>query len=397
MTEFLIRHFIKDYKDVEKISVRTAYGVLASIVGIFCNVFLFAVKFAVGLILHSVSVTADAFNNLSDAGSSIISFVGVKMAEKPADKDHPFGHGRIEYIAALVVSFLVLEVGFTFLKDSFGKILHPETMNFQIVSVVILILSIAVKLWLGLFNRKLGEKIDSKVMMAVFTDSMGDVITTAATILSLIFFAVTDINIDGIVGVGVALVVMWAGVGIAKDTLEPLIGQAIDPEVYEKIKHFVEKYDGIEGTHDLIVHNYGPGRSMASIHAEVPNDVDIEQSHEIIDRIERDAAKELGIFLVIHMDPVEMKDKRVLKIRDKTVQLLHDLDPACTIHDFRMVHGEHQTNLIFDMVVPIDYDEKKKSDLSLQLMEKIKEVDPRYECVITVESDYVAQSSPDDK
>ena len=377
--------------------MRTAYGVLASIVGIFCNVFLFAVKFAVGLILHSVSVTADAFNNLSDAGSSIISFVGVKMAEKPADKDHPFGHGRIEYIAALVVSFLVLEVGFTFLKDSFGKILHPETMNFQIVSVVILILSIAVKLWLGLFNRKLGEKIDSKVMMAVFTDSMGDVITTAATILSLIFFAVTDINIDGIVGVGVALVVMWAGVGIAKDTLEPLIGQAIDPEVYEKIKHFVEKYDGIEGTHDLIVHNYGPGRSMASIHAEVPNDVDIEQSHEIIDRIERDAAKELGIFLVIHMDPVEMRDKRVLKIRDKTVQLLHDLDPACTIHDFRMVHGEHQTNLIFDMVVPIDYDEKKKSDLSLQLMEKIKEVDPRYECVITVESDYVAQSSPDDK
>ena len=397
MTEFLIRHFIKDYKDVEKISVRTAYGVLASIVGIFCNVFLFAVKFVVGLVLHSVSVTADAFNNLSDAGSSIISFVGVKMAEKPADKDHPFGHGRIEYIAALVVSFLVLEVGFTFLKDSFGKILHPETMNFQIVSVVILILSIAVKLWLGLFNRKLGEKIDSKVMMAVFTDSMGDVITTAATILSLIFFAVTDINIDGIVGVGVALVVMWAGVGIAKDTLEPLIGQAIDPEVYEKIKHFVEKYDGIEGTHDLIVHNYGPGRSMASIHAEVPNDVDIEQSHEIIDRIERDAAKELGIFLVIHMDPVEMRDKRVLKIRDKTVQLLHDLDPACTIHDFRMVHGEHQTNLIFDMVVPIDYDEKKKSDLSLQLMEKIKEVDPRYECVITVESDYVAQSSPEDK
>ena len=370
---------------------------LASIVGIFCNVFLFAVKFTVGLVLHSVSVTADAFNNLSDAGSSIISFVGVKMAEKPADKDHPFGHGRIEYIAALVGSFLLLEGGFTFLKDSFGKILHPETMNFQIVSVVILILSIAVKLWLGLFNRKLGEKIDSKVMMAVFTDSMGDVITTSATILSLIFFAVTDINIDGIVGVGVALVVMWAGVGIARDTLEPLIGQAIDPEVYKEIKHFVEKYDGIEGTHDLIVHNYGPGRSMASIHAEVPNDVDIEQSHEIIDRIERDAAKELGIFLVIHMDPVEMKDKRVLKVRDKVVQLLHDLDPACTIHDFRMVHGEKHTNLIFDMVVPIDYDDKKKNELPLQLMERIKGVNPGYECVITVESDYVAHEDKEEK
>ena len=397
MTEFLIRHFIKDYKDVEKISVRTAYGVLASIVGIFCNVFLFAVKFVVGLVLHSVSVTADAFNNLSDAGSSIISFVGVKMAEKPADKDHPFGHGRIEYIAALVVSFLVLEVGFTFLKDSFVKILHPEIMSFQIVSVIILILSIAVKLWLGLFNRKLGEKIDSKVMMAVFTDSMGDVITTSATILSLIFFAVTGINIDGIVGVGVALVVMWAGVGIARDTLEPLIGQAIDPEVYEEIKHFVEKYDGIEGTHDLIVHNYGPGRSMASIHAEVPNDVDIEQSHEIIDRIEREAAKELGIFLVIHMDPVEMRNKKILRIKETAVRILHDLDPLCSLHDFRVVHGEHQINLIFDMVVPIDYDEKKKEDLSLRMAERMKGADSRYECVITVESDYVAQGGSDDK
>ena len=397
MTEFLIRHFIKDYKDVEKISVRTAYGVLASIVGIFCNVFLFAVKFAVGLVMRSVSVTADAFNNLSDAGSSIISFVGVKMAEKPADKDHPFGHGRIEYIAALVVSFLVLEVGFTFLKDSIGKIRNPETLNFQLVSVVILILSIAVKLWLGLFNRKLGEKIDSKVMMAVFTDSMGDVVTTAATILSLIFFAVTGINIDGIVGVGVALVVMWAGVGIARDTLEPLIGEAIDPEVYRQIKHFVEGYDGIEGTHDLIVHNYGPGRSMASIHAEVPNDVDIEQSHEIIDRIERDAGKELGIFLVIHMDPIETRDESVLKIRQKTVDTLKAIDPECSLHDFRVVHGEHQINLIFDLVVPIDYDDEKKDALTLRLTERLKGADPRYECVITVESDYVAQDSPVEK
>ncbi len=392
MTEFLIKHFIKDYKEVEKVSVRTAYGVLASIVGIFCNVFLFAVKFVVGFILHSVSVTADAFNNLSDAGSSIISFVGVKMAEKPADRDHPFGHGRIEYIAALVVSFLVLEVGFTFLKDSIGKIRTPEELNFQTVSVIILILSIAVKLWLGMFNRKLGEKIDSKVMMAVFTDSMGDVITTGATILSLIFFRFTGINIDGIVGVGVALVVMWAGVGIAKDTLEPLIGEAIDPEIYKEIKNFVESYDGIEGTHDLLVHNYGPGRSMASIHAEVPNDVDIEQSHEIIDRIEREAAKKLGIFLVIHMDPVEMKDQRVIRIRNNAVQILKELDPACSIHDFRVVRGEKQINLIFDMVIPIEYDEKMREQLPRQLTERLKEADPRYECVITVEYDYVAKN-----
>lgn len=392
MTEFLIKHFIKDYREVEKVSVRTAYGVLASIVGIFCNVFLFAVKFVVGFILNSVSVTADAFNNLSDAGSSIISFVGVKMAEKPADRDHPFGHGRIEYIAALVVSFLVLEVGFTFLKDSIGKIRTPEALNFQTVSVAILIVSIAVKLWLGLFNRKLGERINSKVMMAVFTDSMGDVITTGATILSLIFFRLTGINIDGIVGVGVALVVMWAGVGIARDTLEPLIGEAIDPEVYKEIKSFVESYDGIEGTHDLLVHNYGPGRSMASIHAEVPNDVDIGQSHEIIDRIEREAAKKLGIFLVIHMDPVEMKDQRVLQVRDRAVQILKELDPACSIHDFRMVHGENQINLIFDMVIPIEYDEEMRKELPQKLADRLKESDPRYECVITVEYDYVAKN-----
>lgn len=395
MTEFLVRHFIKDYKDVEKVSVRTAYGVLASTVGIFCNILLFGVKFTVGLLLHSVSVTADAFNNLSDAGSSVISFVGVRMAEKPADRDHPFGHGRIEYISALIVSFLVLEVGFTFLKDSFGKIWTPEELNFQTVSVVILILSAAVKLWLGMFNRKLGKKINSRVMMAVFTDSMGDVVTTGATIFSIVFFGFTGINIDGFVGIGVAFVVMWAGVGIAKDTLEPLIGAAIDPKVYDQIRNFVESYDGIAGTHDLIVHNYGPGRSMASIHAEVPNDVSVEQSHEIIDRIERAASKRLGIFLVIHMDPVEMKDERVLRIREKAENILKEIDPACSIHDFRVVHGETQSSLIFDMVIPIEYDEKTRKELPVRLMERIKAVDPRYECVITVDYDYVAK--PEDE
>lgn len=391
MTEFLVRHFVKDYKEVEKVSVRTAYGVLASIVGIFCNVFLFVVKLVIGIFLHSVSVTADAFNNLSDAGSSIISFAGVKMASKPADKDHPFGHGRMEYIAALIVSFLILEVGFTFLKDSFGKILHPEELNFQVVSVVILALSIGVKLWLGLFNRKLGQKINSKVMKAIFTDSMGDVITTGATIVSLVFFRITKINIDGFVGIGVALVVMWAGIGIARDTLEPLIGEAIDPEIYEEIKQFVEGYDGIEGTHDLIVHNYGPGRSMASIHAEVPNDVDVEQSHEIIDRIEREAAKKLGIFLVIHMDPVEMKDERVLEIKRKTEEILNELDDACSIHDFRVVYGQEQINLIFDMVIPIEYEEEKRKHLPLALTERLQKLDARYQCVITVDYNYVAK------
>lgn len=390
MTEFLIKHFVKDYEQVEKVSVRTAYGVLASIVGIFCNVFLFVVKFVIGLTLHSVAVTADAFNNLSDAGSSIISFIGVKMASKPADADHPFGHGRMEYIAALIVAFLVLEVGFTFLKDSIAKIRTPEELNFQLVSVLILLLSIGVKLWLGIFNRKLGRKIDSKVMMAVFTDSMGDVITTGATILALVFFALTKINIDGLVGVGVALVVMWAGVGIARDTLEPLIGEAVEPELYEKIKKFVEQYDGVVGTHDLIVHNYGPNRSMASIHAEVPNNVNIEVSHEIIDKIESDAMERLGIFLVVHMDPIETENKAVLAIREKTEGVLRNLDESCSLHDLRVVEGREQTNLIFDLVVPYSYNEAKKKQLQMELEKRLSEVDKRYKCVITVEHSYVS-------
>lgn len=391
MTDFLVKKFVKDYEDIDKVSVRTAYGVLASLTGIFCNVFLFLLKGSIGFFLHSLSVMADAFNNLSDAGSSIVGLVGVKMASKPADKEHPFGHGRIEYIAALVVAFLVLEIGFTFLKEAIGKIRDPQDMNFQVVSVMILILSIGVKLWLGMFNRKLGKRIDSKVMMATATDAMGDVITTSATIASLLIFHFTGWNVDGIVGLAVALIVMWAGVGIARDTLEPLIGEAVPAEEYEKISQFVERYDGIVGSHDLIVHNYGPGRSMASIHAEVPNDVDIETSHEIIDRIERDCIKQLGIFLVIHMDPVETRDAKVIETRNKVEQILEALDPAVTIHDFRMVSGKDQNNLIFDMVVPFEYDEKKQEDLKRSVTKLLKLTGENYQCVITVERSYVGR------
>lgn len=390
MTEFLVKYFVKDCDNVESLSVRTAYGVLSSVVGILCNLFLFVVKWLVGFFLHSIAVMADAFNNLSDAGSSIIGLVGVKMASKPADEDHPFGHGRIEYIAALIVAFLVMEVGFTFLKDSVAKIQNPEEINFQIVSVVILILSVGVKLWLGTFNKKLGTKIDSKVMLATAADSMGDVITTSATIASILFFKITGINIDGIVGVGVSLVVMWAGFGIAKDTVEPLIGEAVPPEEYEKITKFVESYQGVEGSHDLIVHNYGPGRSMASIHAEVPNDVDIEVSHEIIDRIERDARKKLGVFLVIHMDPVETKNEQVLAVREQVTKILDAVDPDVSIHDFRMVDGKGQVNLIFDMVVPFEYDLEKEKQLKKSVRKLLQLHDERYQCVITVERSYMS-------
>ena len=391
MTDLLVKMFVKNYEDTDNISVRTAYGVLASGVGIACNVLLSLAKMMVGMLLHSVSVMADAFNNLSDAGSSIIGLVGVKMAEKPADEDHPFGHGRIEYVAALIVAFLVIEVGFTFFKDSISKIRHPEELRFQMVSIVILGMSILVKLWLGMFNKKLGKKIDSQVMMATAADSLGDVIATAATVVSILFWKVTGINIDGFVGLGVSLVVMWAGIGIARDTLEPLIGEATTPEDYRRIKKFVEKYDGIMGSHDLIVHNYGPGRSMASIHAEVPNNVSIEVSHEIIDRIERDAAKELGIFLVIHMDPLETEDQTVLKVRKKTEKAVEELDSRCSIHDFRMVKGEDQMNLIFDLVVPRDYSEKKGDELMIRVIERMQEIDKRCQCVITLENSFVAE------
>lgn len=391
MTDLLVKMFVKNYEDTDNISVRTAYGVLASGVGIACNVLLSLAKMMVGMLLYSVSVMADAFNNLSDAGSSIIGLVGVKMAEKPADEDHPFGHGRIEYVAALIVAFLVIEVGFTFFKDSISKIRHPEELRFQMVSIVILGMSILVKLWLGMFNKKLGKKIDSQVMMATAADSLGDVIATAATVVSILFWKVTGINIDGFVGLGVSLVVMWAGIGIARDTLEPLIGEATTPEDYRRIKKFVEKYDGIMGSHDLIVHNYGPGRSMASIHAEVPNNVSIEVSHEIIDRIERDAAKELGIFLVIHMDPLETEDQTVLKVRKKTEKAVEELDSRCSIHDFRMVKGEDQINLIFDLVVPREYSEKKGDELMIRVIERMQEIDKRYQCVITLENSFVAE------
>lgn len=391
MTNFLVKRFVKNYEQVEKMSVRTAYGVLASMVGIFCNVFLFFVKFAIGVIMNSISIIADGFNNLSDAGSSIISFIGVKMASKPADEEHPFGHGRMEYIAALVVSFLVMEVGFSFMKDAISKIREPQELQFHLLSTCILTLSIGVKLWLGMFNKKLGTKINSKVMLATASDSMGDVIATSATIVSILVFKFLGINIDGIIGIGVSFVVMKAGFEIAKDTIEPLLGEAVPKDVYEKITAFVESFEGVVGTHDLIVHNYGPGRSMASLHAEVPNDVDIEVSHEIIDRIEREALREMGIYLVIHMDPVEMKNEETMTAKRALEEALAKLDSQCSIHDFRMVDGEKQINLIFDMVVPIQYDKEQRKLLCQQIRKVMREKDERYQCVIVVESSYVAE------
>nr|WP_288641494.1 cation diffusion facilitator family transporter [uncultured Anaerobutyricum sp.] len=390
MTEFLVNKFIKDSTNIESTEVRTRYGMLASVVGIFCNVLLFSVKLAIGLILSSLAVTADAFNNLSDAASSIISFVGVKMAGKPADAEHPFGHGRIEYIAALIVSFLVIEVGFTFFKSSISKIMHPEEITFDPVPFIILILSILVKLWMAFFNNKLGKRIDSKVMLATAADSLGDVITTSATVISIVICHFTSINVDAIAGLIVSGIVIWSGVSIAKDTLEPLIGQRVPSELYQKITDMVESYEGIVGAHDLIVHNYGPNRSMATIHAEVPNDVSIEASHEIIDRIERDAKKELNILLVIHMDPVEMRDEEVLELRDKTSHIVHALDPELHFHDFRVLKENEQKNLIFDLVVPDSYTEKDANRVMHQLIALLHEMEKNVDCIITLDRSFEA-------
>lgn len=390
MTEFLVNKFIKDSANIESTEVRTRYGMLASVVGIFCNVLLFSVKLAIGLILSSLAVTADAFNNLSDAASSIISFVGVKMAGKPADAEHPFGHGRIEYIAALIVSFLVIEVGFTFFKSSISKIMHPEEITFDPVPFIILILSILVKLWMAFFNNKLGKRIDSKVMLATAADSLGDVITTSATVISIVICHFTSINVDAIAGLIVSGIVIWSGVSIVKDTLEPLIGQRVPSELYQKITDMVESYEGIVGAHDLIVHNYGPNRSMATIHAEVPNDVSIEASHEIIDRIERDAKKELNILLVIHMDPVEMRDEEVLELRDKTSHIVHALDPELHFHDFRVLKENEQKNLIFDLVVPDSYTEKDANRVMHQLIALLHEMEKNVDCIITLDRSFEA-------
>lgn len=393
MTDFLVNKFIKDSTNIESTEVRTRYGMLASVVGIFCNVLLFSVKLTIGLILSSLAVTADAFNNLSDAASSIISFIGVKMAGKPADAEHPFGHGRIEYIAALIVSFLVIEVGFTFFKSSISKILHPEEISFDLVPFVILILSILVKLWMAFFNNKLGKRIDSKVMLATAADSLGDVITTSATVLSIIICHFTSINVDAIAGLIVSAIVIWSGISIAKDTLEPLIGERVPAELYQKITDIVESYDGIVGTHDLIVHNYGPNRSMATIHAEVPNDINIDVSHEIIDKIERDVKKDLNILLVIHMDPVEMRDEEVLSLREKTSRIVHALDPELNFHDFRVLKENEQRNLIFDLVIPDSYSEKDANRVMHQLVSLLHEMDENVECIITLDRSFEAPKS----
>lgn len=391
MTDFLVRLFVKDYNNIEHAKVRTSYGVLSSLVGIACNLLLFVTKLLIGLLINSISVMADAVNNLSDAASSIISLIGVKLAERPADKEHPFGHGRFEYLSALAVAGLILVVGFNLLQTSFKKVLHPEELTFNPYLVGILILSVLIKIWMSFFNRKLGKRINSTVMLATSADSRNDVIVTSATIISTLVAGLTGLNIDGYMGVLVSLFVMFAGYRIAKDVLEPLLGQAIERDVYEKITEMVESYAGIYGTHDLIIHNYGPTHRMATIHAEVPNNIGFEHAHETIDQIERDVLEKLDIFLVIHMDPIEVNDAMVLEKKELVLGIIKGLETKATIHDFRIVNGEHQINLIFDLVLPYSYSKEEEQKLLTKIVEAIRQQDQRYQCIITMENSFVAE------
>lgn len=389
MIDFLVRRFVKDYEDVKNQKVRTLYVVFTSVIGIICNVILFGVKFVIGLLMNSIAVIADAFNNLSDATSSIIGFIGTKLANRPADKEHPFGHGRYEYVAALIVAFLVFEVGLTCLKSSFSKILHPEVIEYQFYLVVILLLSIGLKLWLAYLNRRLGKRIDSSIMKATATDAFGDVGITSATVVSLIISKTTGFNIDGYIGFVVSIFVLLSAVNILKETIQPLLGLAVSVEDYERITRFVEKYDQVIGTHDLILHNYGPSNLMATIHVEVPHTIEMEKAHDIIDQIERDAKEELGILLVIHMDPVAIDDEEAIKAKEIVLSKLEKIDANGTIHDFRLVKGEQELKLVFDLVVPHNYSVKQEDDLVVDLKEAMKQEDSRYECNITLEHGYI--------
>lgn len=391
MTEILVRLFVKDNTNVENPKVRTSYGTLSSIVGIICNVLLSAVKLVIGIIINSISVQADAVNNISDAASSIISLIGVKLAGRPADKEHPFGHGRFEYLAGLVVAFLILQVGFTLLKSSFNKILTPQELDFNPLLFGFLCLTVLLKFWMMLFNRKLGKRINSTVMLATSADSRNDVIVTSATIISNLIFGLTALNIDGYIGLLVSLFVMFSGFNIAKDTLEPLIGQAAERDVYDRITDMVESYEGIVGSHDLIIHNYGPTHRMATIHAEVPNDIDFQKAHETIDLIERDILTKLDVFLVIHMDPIEVNDVMVLEKKEMVNGIINRLEPRSTTHDFRIVNGEHQVNLIFDLVVPYSYSKEEEQRLLKKIIDEIRRQDARYNCVITLDKSFVAE------
>lgn len=385
MTNTLIRLFIRDADNTRDARVREQYGVLSGAVGIACNVFLFALKLVIGFLTGSISIAADAFNNLSDGLSCLISIVGFKVSGKAPDAKHPFGYGRTEYIAGLIVAFIIVLVGVEFLKTSFDRIIHPEPVAFSVVLLVILAVSMLVKLWMGAFNSKIGGRIESPVLMAAGQDSRNDVITTAVVVLGMVAGRFTTLPVDGYVGLLVALFIIWAGIGIVRDTVAPLLGEAVDPEVARNIEEIVRESDYIVGVHDLIVHNYGAGRSLASLHAEVPSDSDFVAVHEVIDEAEKRVWQRTGVYLVIHMDPIDVNNEHVTALRAQVDGVLQEIDEKLSMHDFRVVDGARQINLIFDVVVPYSYGENDKRELLMKIYDRLKAIDVRYNPVVTLD------------
>lgn len=387
MSNLLVRLFIKDYQNTQDARVRERYGKLSGIVGIITNLLLFVIKVSVGLFFGSIAVVADAINNLSDSASSVVTLVGFKVSGKPADRKHPYGHARMEYLSGLAVSFVILLVGFQLLQSSFDKIFHPEAAVFSWVTLGALAVSILIKVWQGLFYRKMGKAIDSPTLSAASADSLSDVFSTGAVLIGLLLSQLIHFNLDGYLGVLVAVLIIVTGVKVIISTSDPLLGTVPSKELVDKIYKKIHSYKGIVGIHDLNIHSYGAGRCFASVHCEVPADVDILVSHDIIDNIERDFLKQDGIHMVIHMDPIVMDDEKTNRLRDQVEGIITSISEEITMHDFRVVWGKSHSNLIFDICVPYEfrYTDKEICDL---LEKKLQELNPTYFGVITVDHLY---------
>ena len=387
MVSLLAKLFIKDRENTSSPKVRQAYGILCGSIGIALNILLFAGKFLAGLLSGSIAVTADAFNNLSDAGSSLITLVGFKMAGQKPDPHHPFGHGRIEYLSGLMVSVAILIMAFELVRSSAEKILHPQPVDFSPLTLIILAASIAVKIYMAYYNRNIGRKIDSTAMKATAADSLSDTLATTVVLIAMLTGRFTGLQVDGYCGVLVGLFIFYAGYGAAKDTISPLLGQPPHPDFVRNVEEIVMSYDHVLGIHDMIVHDYGPGRVMLSLHAEVPADGNILVLHDMIDNIEHHLHDELHCEAVIHMDPIVTDDARTNHIRQKVAQLLTDNYPDVRFHDFRIVEGPTHTNIIFDVAVPFDY-RYKDEEITAFLHNKIHDINNSYYAVIQVDKTY---------
>ena len=391
MLTLLAKFFIKDHKNYKNPKVRQAYGMLCGLLGILLNLVLFAGKYLAGVLTGSIAITADAFNNLSDAGSSLITLIGFKMAGQKPDLDHPFGHGRIEYISGLIVAALILLMGFELAQTSFDKILNPEATGLTVVSAIILIASIAIKGYMALYNNRTASKIDSAAMKATGTDCLSDMASTAVVLICSLVGHFTGFALDGYCGLAVSALILFAGYSAAKDTLGPLLGQAPEPEFIQKIQRIVMESNIVTGIHDLIIHDYGPGRQMISLHAEVPVNVDILAAHDTIDNLERELKEQLGCDAVIHMDPIATDDELTTKLKAKVMIFAEEIAPEIGIHDFRIVTGDTHTNIIFDAVVPFSLE---ADTVKLQLSSKIEAMQPeddftdRYYAVINIDRPY---------